>query len=150
MASAASSGDGALQQDALVSPIKAYAAGGQRGAFSQLPKGYQAGAGAPNGSAPPPLHGIPAVPNGMAQAYAQQHPAGSQQGKKAQGGGGSMVNGKAGEYGQHMMMQGGYRLAPVGQPVPNHSSGAPGGAHQQDNPGLDDFAHMGLITDLLE
>ena len=150
VASAASSGDGALQQDALVSPIKAYAAGGQRGAFSQLPKGYQAGAGAPNGSAPPPLHGIPAVPNGMAQAYAQQHPAGSQQGKKAQGGGGSMVNGKAGEYGQHMMVQGGYRLAPVGQPVPNHSSGAPGGAHQQDNPGLDDFAHMGLITDLLE
>ena len=67
---------------------------------------------------------------------------------------GSMVqNGKgASEYGHHagaMMMppmanQGSYRLAPVGQPVGNH------GGHPQDNSGLDDFAHMGLITDLLE
>ena len=130
-----------VQHGMVSPPIKAYATSANPRAFASIPpKGYQQPpANIPNGghSAPPmgnmPGH-IPQVPNGMP------------------------TNGKASEYG-HMMMppphapplsnQGSYRLAPVGQPVPNRGRG--GRLPQtQDNSGLDDFAHMGLITDLLE
>merc|ERR1712176_163085 len=144
----------------MVSPIKAYAGGpaaNQRVFQSMHAKGYQQAAAAAggmpnNGPTAGPMGNMPQVPNGMS-GYVNAGPQSQNiAGDKASG----VVNGKAApEYG-HMMMQhasqmanqGSYRLAPVGQPVANHG-GLPG-PHSQDNSGLDDFAHMGLITDLLD
>ncbi|QDZ18568.1 MATH domain-containing protein [Chloropicon primus] len=147
----------ASQPHGMVSPMKSYtASAANQRVFSSIPKGYQGSAGnIQNGGHPArtamgnmPSGHIPQVPNGMS-AYAQ-HPAGAQpQGMAGEKGAPAMVNGKASEqygHGSHMMMQGGYRLAPVGQPVPGHA----GGHGQDQNSGLDDFAHMGLITDLLD
>ena len=151
------------QHGGMVSPIKAYAQTANPRVFSSIPKGYQGGAGAMGNGAHsgPQLSSMPGhlgaqVPNGMpAYLGAQQVGPGPQApaipGEKtaAAAAASGMVNGKAAaDYG-HMMMppmanQGSYRLAPVGQPVANH------GGLPQDNSGLDDFAHMGLITDLLE
>lgn len=139
----------------MVSPIKAYAGGANPRVFQSLhQKGYQQTASSmPNGvPSTGPMGNMQQVPNGM-PAYVNAAQVSRPQQNMARGGEKSsgVVNGKASEYG-HMMMphgppmanQGSYRLAPVGQPVANHA-GLP-----QDNSGLDDFAHMGLITDLLD
>jgi len=143
----------------MVSPIKAYAASVGSGAANPRgvpyqsmppPKGFQqpaaAAASMRNGGHPmPPGRGMPAgvQPNGMPGA--------------PQTAAAALVNGKGSEYGQMMMPphaplanQGSYRLAPVGQPPVAGAHGAMPPTQGQDPAGLDDFAHMGLITDLLD